>query len=242
MSILRNFLNIVLPPRCIKCGKILSMHNGLCAECFGKITFISAPMCHRCGRPFTGAADLKFGHIQYCGECLQKKKFLFKLQRSAFIYNDESKNLILDLKFRDNTTAAAVLANLLFTAGTDIWKEAPDVIIPVPIHRVRLIKRRYNQSALLCKYLSPKVGIPADYESLKRCRNTVPQVQLSEMARRNNLKQAFQVAKPQNIEGRKIVLIDDVATTGSTLNECAKVLHKAGAAAVYSLTLARTEE
>ena len=242
MRIWRYFLNMVLPPRCIKCGQVLSERNGICAECFAKITFISAPLCHCCGRPFAGGADVKFGAVQYCGECLRKKRHLFALQRSAFIYDDESKDLILNLKFRDRTATAETLADLLYTAGSDIWKEKPDLIIPVPIHRLRLLQRRYNQSALLCGYLARKTGIAADYEALVRQRNTVPQVQLSGAARRNNLKQAFAVAYPQNIKGKKVVLIDDVSTTGSTLNECAKVLRKAGANAIYSLTLARTED
>lgn len=242
MTIWQRFLNILLPPRCIKCGKILSEKNGLCADCFSKITFISAPLCQRCGMPFAESANLKFGTVQYCGACLQKKKFLFALQRSAFIYDDESKDLILDLKFRDRTNTAETLANMMYAAGHDIWHEAPDLLIPVPIHRLRLLKRRYNQSALLCKYLTVKSGIPADYTSLVRALNTVPQVQLSGAARRNNLKHAFAVENPQNLRGKKVVLIDDVTTTGSTLNECAKVLHKAGAAAIYSLTLARTKE
>lgn len=242
MKILNAILNILLPPRCIKCGKILAGKNGLCAECFGKIRFISAPLCHRCGRPFLSDNNLKFRAIQYCGECLRKKRFLFEMMRSAFIYDDESKNLILDLKFRDKTGYAETLSGLLYSAGADIWKENPDLIIPVPIHRLRLLQRRYNQSALLADFLAHKTQIPTDCRSLIRCRNTVPQVQLSGKARRNNLKQAFEVMKPQNIKGRKIVLIDDVSTTGSTLNECAKVLHKAGAAKIYALTLARTED
>lgn len=242
MNIWQKFLNILLPPRCIKCGTILSSKNGLCAECFAKITFISSPLCRRCGKPFTDAANIKFDTVQYCGQCLQKKKYLFDLQRSAFIYDDFSKALILDLKFRDKTMSAETLANLLYTAGTDIWKENPDMILPVPIHRLRLLQRRYNQSALLCGYLAAKTGIVADYSVLQRCRNTVPQVQLSGAARRNNLKHAFAVVNPQIVKGKKILLIDDVSTTGSTLNECAKVLHKAGAAAVYSLTLARTPD
>lgn len=242
MTIWRRFLNMLLPPRCIKCGEILGERNGICAECFSKITFISQPMCHRCGRPFEGGADIKFGAVQYCGECMRQKKHLFTLQRSTFIYDDESKDLILNLKFRDRTATAETLAGMLYAGGGDIWKEKPDLILPVPIHRLRLLQRRYNQSALLCRYLAQKAGIPADYETLVRCRNTIPQVQLSGAARRNNLKQAFKVVKPQNIKGKKVVLIDDVATTGSTLNECAKVLHKAGAKAIYSLTLARTQD
>ena len=238
---LRNFINLLLPPRCIKCGKILGSDNRLCAECFNKIRFISAPLCYCCGRPFLQETGVKFQTKQLCGACLKKKKHLFALERSAFIYDNESKDLILDLKFRDKTANAAALADMLYTAGTDIWQEKPDLIIPVPIHRLRLLKRRYNQSAVLSKYLACKTKIAADYESLIRSRNTIPQVELSGQARRTNLKQAFAVKYPQNIKDKKIVLIDDVTTTGSTLNECAKVLSKAGAAKIYALTLARTE-
>lgn len=242
MGMWQRILNLLLPPRCIKCGKILSEKNGLCPECFNQINFISAPYCHRCGRPFVKEADLKFAAKQYCGTCLQKKRFLFDIQRTAFIYDEASKSLILDLKFRDKTVSVQTLANMLYMAGKDIWEQEPDLIMPVPIHRLRLIKRRFNQSALLVKYLALRVGIPADYLSLIRRQNTVPQVQLTGAARRKNLRQAFAVKYSQNIKGKKVVLIDDVETTGSTLNECAKVLRKAGAKAVYSITLARTED
>lgn len=241
MDLWQRLLNIILPPRCIKCGKILSEKNGLCPDCFNSINFISAPYCHKCGRPFAKETCLDFSSKQYCGTCLQKKKFLFELQRTSFVYDDNSKKLILDLKFLDKTVSAETLANLLFTSGHDIWQENPDLIIPVPIHRLRLIKRRFNQSALLVKYLSVKTGITADYCSLVRQENTIPQVQLSGAKRRQNLKNAFSVKYPQNIKGKSIVLVDDVETTGSTLNECAKVLLKAGAKSVYSVTLARTE-
>lgn len=241
MKLWQKLLNIILPPRCIKCGKVLSETNGLCPDCFNSINFISAPYCHKCGRPFTKEADLRFSTKQYCGVCLQKKKVLFEMQRTSFIYDDNSKNLILDLKFRDKTVSAETLANLLFTAGRDIWQSHPDLIIPVPIHRLRLLKRRFNQSALLVKYLSLKTGISADYCSLIRQENTIPQVQLSGAKRRKNLKNAFTVKYTQNVKDKSIVLVDDVETTGSTLNECAKVLRKAGAKSVYSVTLARTE-
>lgn len=242
MKLWQKFLNLLLPPRCIACGKILSEKNGLCPECFGSINFISAPYCHRCGRPFVKENNLKFATKQYCGACLQKKKHLFEMQRKAFVYDDFSKKLILDLKFHDKTVSAETLAGMLYVAGKDIWEQNPDLIIPVPIHHLRLIKRRFNQSALLVKYLARRSGVAADYSSLQRCRNTVPQVSLSGAKRRKNLHDAFAVKYPQNIKGRKVVLIDDVETTGSTLNECAKVLRKAGAKEIYSITLAGTQE
>lgn len=238
---LNALINLILPLRCIKCGKILNEHNGLCSDCFNQIQFISAPYCARCGRPFLNESGLKSGKKQLCGQCLKQKRPLFTLQRSAFVYNDESKNIILDFKFRDKTASAETLANLLFTAGHDIWEEKPDLLIPVPLHRMRLLHRRYNQSALLVKYLAQKSGIAADYMSLIRRQNTIPQVQLSGNARRHNLKKAFAVRFPQNLKGKNVVLIDDVETTGSTLNECAHVLKKAGVRKIYALTLARTE-
>ena len=234
-------INLVLPPRCIKCGKILSTRNGLCSDCFNKIQFISEPYCACCGRPFLNESGLTSGKKQLCAQCLKQKHRLFAMQRSAFIYDNESKNLILDFKFRDKTSSAETLANLLFAAGRDIWKEKPDLLLPVPIHQLRLLQRRYNQSALLVKYLSEKSNVSADYFSLIRHQNTVPQVQLSGEARRQNLKKAFSVINCQNLNGKSIVLIDDVETTGSTLNECAKVLKNAGVNKIYALTLARTE-
>lgn len=241
MNLVRSLINLVLPPRCVVCGKVLSINNGLCPECFNKIHFISEPLCLRCGRPFDSAIHLQAGKQYLCSSCLREKRSVFKMKRSAFIYDDEAKNLILDFKFKDKTISAEILANMMFSAGRDIWADKPDVIIPVPIHRVRLLKRRYNQSALLVKKLAILTAIKPDYKSLVRCQNTIPQVQLSGSARRRNLKNAFTVLYLQNIKGKKVVLVDDVETTGSTLKECAKVLRKAGAKEIYALTAARTE-
>lgn len=241
MGVFRNFINMILPPRCLKCGKVLAVQNGLCADCFKQISFISEPLCYRCGRPFADEMHLKSGIKHLCGSCVKEKRPLFAMRRSAFLYDEESKKLILDFKFKDKTFAAETLANILYGAGRDIWPENPDVIIPVPVHWLRLLKRRYNQSAILVKYLSLRAAIPADYSSLIRRQNTIPQVQLTGAARRKNLQHAFAVKYPQKIRGKKIVLVDDVETTGSTLKECAKVLKKAGAAKIYALTLARTE-
>ena len=237
--LLKYFINTILPPRCIRCGKILAEQNGLCAECFQKISFVSEPHCKRCGFPFLSESEQYNSIGQLCGECMKERRPLFDLRRFAFIYDDESKNLILGFKFLDKTGYAETLANLLRRAGTDIWKENPDLLIPVPIHRRRLLERRYNQSALLVKELAKQTGIAANYTALQRVRHTVPQVELSGSARRNNLRRAVAVKDVSKIKGRKVVLVDDVETTGSTLKECAKVLKKAGAVKIYALTLSR---
>ena len=241
MSIFGFLFNMILPPRCIKCGKILSERNGLCAECFAEINFISEPYCYRCGHPFPADSGAKFNAKQICGNCARDKKPLFFMQRSAFLYDEHSKNLILDFKFHDKTVSAEVLANMLFSAGKDIWAENPDFLLPVPLHTKRLRKRRYNQSALLCKYLSAKTLVPADYFSLVRTVNTIPQVMLKGNQRMKNLKGAFAVKNPEKLKDKSVVLVDDVKTTGSTLNECAKALKKAGVKHIYALTLAQTE-
>ena len=241
MGILRTFLNAILPPRCLKCGRILAEKNGLCTECFNKIHFIGKPFCRRCGHPFANERLIEIGKHYLCGKCLQEKRPLLQMRRFAFMYDNESKKLILDFKFRDKTFYAEMLAYILYGAGKEIWEQNPDLIIPVPIHNKRLLKRRYNQSALLVKYLSKITQIAADYKSLVRIENTVPQVELSAHARRHNLNHAFAVKNLAFIKGKKIVLVDDVETTGSTLKECAKVLHKAKADKIYAITLARTE-
>ncbi|MBR2430976.1 ComF family protein [bacterium] len=219
----------------------MSEKNGLCSECFNSINFISHPFCYKCGKPFDKEINIKDIHKTLCAKCLKEKNSLFSLQRSAFIYDDESKCLILDFKFKDKTISAETLANMLYIAGKDIWEENPDIIIPVPIHKLRLLKRRYNQSAILAKILGEKTNLKVDYFSLIKHKNTIPQVLLSGSARRNNLRKAFYVKKTQNIKDKNIVLIDDVETTGSTLKECAKLLKKHGAKKIYAITLARTE-
>lgn len=230
-------INMILPPRCINCGTILSEKNGLCGQCFNKIHFISEPLCHRCGRPL----DENNAHQSCCGECLRQKKPLISIKRAVFIYDENSKKMILDFKFYDKTSSAETLAHMLSGAGRDIWAHSPDLLIPVPLHRSRLIKRRYNQSALLAKYLSKITQIPTDYASLIRQENTIPQAQLSQKQRKQNLKHAFSVKNPQKIKGKSVVLIDDVSTTGSTLSECARALKKAGVKDIYALTLGYTE-
>lgn len=174
-----------------------------------------------------------------CPQCLQEQKSPFRYSRSALIYDEESKPLILGLKFYDKTENAGYLSKLLYQSGKDIWASGVDVLIPVPLHYTRLIKRRYNQASLLAQKLSHLIGIEVDNRSLVRYRKTKPQVEFSGKARLKNVKGAFRVIHPEKIVGKKIVLIDDVMTTGSTLKECALVLLQAGAKSVDTLTVAR---
>jgi len=233
MGFWKHILDCLLPPRCLLCGTVLNGEAGLCPECFNKIDFISAPYCPRCGRPYSNAEQ------GLCGPCLKEKHPLFRMSRSAYRYTDDSKPLILAFKFYDKTENAPVLAQMMYRAGADIFSAGVDVIIPIPLHFSRLIKRRYNQSALLAKYLGRLSGVTVDYTSVLRHRQTRPQVEFSGRARIKNVKDAFRVKRPERIKGKRILLIDDVMTTGSTLRECALALKKAGAVSVDTLTIAR---
>lgn len=236
LTFFQKIIDAVLPPRCIKCGKILNGEPGLCPECFNRIDFISKPYCSKCGIPFEKAER---SDNLLCGKCIKEKRSPFRMNRSAMRYDDNSKNLVLSFKFMDRTENAAVLAKWMKIAGEDIWAEGVDVLVPVPLHYTRLIKRKYNQSALLCAELSKLTGIPVNYNSVVRHLKTRPQVEFSGKERVRNIKGAFCIRHPEQIQGKRVVLVDDVMTTGSTLKECASVIKKAGAASVDTLTAAR---
>lgn len=236
LSFFQKIIDAVLPPRCLKCGKVLNGESGLCADCFNEIDFIAKPYCKKCGRPF---AEVRQGEGLVCGECMKKRHSPFRLNRSAVKYNEHSKNLILAFKFMDKTDNAPLLAKWLKLAGKDIFEAGVDMIIPVPLHYMRLLKRRYNQSSLLARELGRLSGVAVDYSSVVRHRHTRPQVEFSGSARVKNIKGAFTVKHPEKIKGKRVVLIDDVMTTGSTLKECALALKKAGAKSVDTLTVAR---
>ncbi|MBR1648370.1 MAG: ComF family protein [Alphaproteobacteria bacterium] len=233
-NIITELLDFIFPRRCLKCSKILDTTGYLCDDCAQNINFITPPYCERCGAPLYG--DL----IKKCPDCLKKKRRFYRLARSAMIYDESSKGLITSFKFKDKTENAKLLAVMLKVAGKDIFNSDVDLIIPVPLHYTRLIKRRYNQAAVLAQELSLMVNIPVDCQSLIRHRKTRPQVELSGQARISNVRNAFSVNHFDKIKNKRIVLIDDVTTTGSTLKESAKALKKAGAKSVDVLTLART--
>lgn len=230
----KKIIDLILPPRCLICGKVINNDNSLCPDCFKNINFIIKPYCICCGKP------LSYGEAQSlkCPTCLNKKT-LFRFCRSAVKYDDASKKLILDFKFLDHLENKKLLSNWLLMAGKDIFDAGIDLIVPVPLHFTRLLKRKYNQSAVIANQLSKLSQIPADYTSLKKIKRTAPQISCNGKQRLNNVKKAFCVINAEKIKGKRIVLIDDVYTTGSTLKECAKALKKAGAKSVDALTIAR---
>lgn len=232
--ILKRLLNLILPQRCLKCDEILDADPGLCGPCWSQIRFISDPQCSHCGLPL----DFEVGDEGLCGSCAVSPP-LYDKGRSVFVYDDASKGMILRFKHGDSTHGAPAFAKWMGTVGQDLLKDT-DLIIPVPLHWTRLFTRTYNQAQLMATHLC-KLAPHASLEPalLKRHKRTPPQGHLSKEGRIENVKSSFKASKPHLIKGKSILLIDDVLTSGATLNACAKELKKAGAKKVFALTLAR---
>ncbi len=227
-------LDFLIPPVCGICDEPVMETATLCAKCFAALTFIREPRCTVCGRPF----EYDILGERTCSKCLMKRPIYAKA-RSALAYDDASKKLILPFKNGDRLDLAPLLVKLMSNAAPNLLTEA-DVLVPIPLHRLRLLKRKYNQSAVLAMKLAKKFEKKCLPSALVRVRATPSQGHLSPAERKKNVRGAFKVRAPEKIKGKKILLIDDVLTTGATANECAKVLLKVGAKEVSLLTLAST--
>ncbi len=197
------------------------------------MVFLGPPLCRRCGHPF----DSDLGPAAVCGACAAKPP-QFGRARAVLRYDDASKPLILRFKHADKTGFAPHFARWMARAGADLLAEA-ELIVPVPLHRWRLFHRRYNQAGLLAGVLSRLSGVPWRPDALRRIRQTQPQGTMGRQQRQQNVRGAFAIADPAWIIGRRVVLVDDVMTTGATIDECARALLSSGAASVDVLTLAR---
>lgn len=228
-------LDVLLPPLCFGCGGAVEGRAALCPACWRKTRFLAAPVCESCGLPFE--ADPGPGAV--CGECARAAP-PFARARAAFVYDEASRGLILGFKHGDRTDAAPVFALWLMRAGADLLPGA-QLIVPVPLHWTRLFARRFNQAALLAHEVGRLAGIPVSTAALVRRRRTPSQGKLGRSARQRNLAGAFAVppARRGALMGKRVLLVDDVLTTGATANACARVLLAAGASAVDVLTLAR---
>lgn len=199
------------------------------------LNFISDPFCDMCGLPLEIAVEDQSGLL--CGSCTAEPKNYCQA-RSAIKYDDASRQLILAFKHGDQTHLTLTFVPWLQRAGAEFLKHA-DMILPVPLHWMRLLKRRYNQSGILAEKLSRETGIHYQPDLLKRTRHTPVQGHLSSKDRYKNVRLAFSVKDESKVQNKKIVLIDDVYTTGATVQECADVLYAAGAERVDVLTVAR---
>ncbi|MBV9112078.1 MAG: ComF family protein [Hyphomicrobiales bacterium] len=220
--------DIVYPPSCLVCQAATAEPRALCAQCWGRLRLIERPYCERLGTPFAvdaGAALLSPAAIA--------NPPVYERARAVARYDETARLLAHRLKYGDRLDLAATIANWMARAGAELLAEA-DLIVPVPLHRSRIWKRRFNQAALLADGMARRSGKRFDAFALRRKRPTRPQVGLSRAERRANLTGAFEVGEEDKarVAGLRVLLVDDVLTTGSTANAAARALLRGGAAAV----------
>lgn len=236
----KTLLDLLLPPKCLKCSVRVDQAHSICPECWKELHFITDPKCICCGYPFEISLGNDYSALgeQRCGAC-QKVERSFDRAVSALRYDDDSRQMIIGFKHQDKVEYAVYFTKLLNQAGATFFDNV-DLIIPVPLHKKRLLSRRYNQSALLSRLLAREHRITHYAELLERTKNTPPQ-QGNLNKRSKNVRGAFKVGSNYKnvIKNKTILLIDDVYTTGSTAENCARALKKAGAEAVYVLTVFR---
>lgn len=230
----RTVADVIVPPVCLGCHTALAAHDTLCPDCWRGIDFIRPPLCDRLGLPMPFDAG-----EQMISAAAAANPPVYDRARAVARYDGTMRDLVLSLKFHDQHQARRLFGRWLVDAGRDILADA-EVIVPVPLSRLRLIWRRFNQSAILAQEVGRLTGVPFRPLTLVRTRRTRPQPGLSRSEREANVRGAFDVpaAQKADITGRAVLLVDDVVTTGATIAACAKALKSAGARRVDVLVLA----
>ncbi|MEQ8710200.1 MAG: ComF family protein [Rhodospirillales bacterium] len=234
-GLFRRGLDLLLPPRCASCGGLIDGAHLLCITCWRSIRQIAPPLCASCGFPF----DFDAGADARCADCLAEPP-AYHQARAALVYDDASRPAILSFKHGDRTDSVFTLARLMMQAGREQIMAA-DLLVPVPLHHRRLFIRRYNQSALLAQAIGRLMSRPVLLDALHRHRATASQGRLGRRQRQRNVAGAISVPDTRRgaVAGKRILLIDDVMTTGATVSVCARALRRGGACQVDVLTIAR---
>ena len=233
-GVLRRSLDVALPPLCPSCRDLVT-DTGLCPACWSKLAFISAPYCPRLGIPFAYDPGPGILSMQAIAD-----PPAYNRARAAVRYDDVARKLVHALKYGDRMDLAPMIGRWMTRAGHELLGDA-DALVPVPLHWRRLWTRRFNQSAALAEHIARESGIAVTHAALKRVKATAQQVGLSRKDRATNVQGAFKVApdaRPE-VAGRRLILIDDVLTSGATSDACARALLRAGAAQVDVLVFAR---
>lgn len=231
------FLHLLFPNMCYACRRDLPLakQEPLCALCLQKVQTVGLLYCKRCGKPLPDGGA-------HCYQCRGSKarQFKCKIIRSAVVFGPQVRALVHAFKYADQSFLADFLADIMHKHWADYSELAEaELLLPVPLHPQKAKTRGYNQSALLAVALAEKLGVAVDLQALSRLRNTPSQTKLGREERLKNMSGAFECVKPEIVKGKTVLLIDDVATTGATLEGCAEGLKKAGAKKVMAYTLAR---
>lgn len=231
---LKSLADFLFPPACPLCDAPVSVHGQLCAECWGKINWIANPKCIKCGYPFP--ADIDLGQTPLCPVCAAGKCELDWI-RSACVYDDASRNAVLPFKHTAKIHYAKFMAHAMINALQDLHIDA-DIVMPIPLANRRLFHRGYNQATLLARPIAKELNLKLDLNSVvRKYRPDMGHKNARERAQ--NISGVFSIKNPTAIKGKRILLVDDVMTTGATFAEIRKVLLKAGAVAVYGITFCR---
>jgi ComF family protein len=225
----RWMLDFALPPRCAGCGTIVDEVHSFCPDCWKQVHFLGETGCATCGLP------LEATEAETCAVCLARPPRIART-RAAVAYDELSRSLAIRLKYGRKVAIARTMARYmapLIDGGGDA------ILVPVPLHRTRIWQRGFNQSALVARELSRRLKVPADPLALRRLRRTPPLKGMSPLQRRKTVAGAFGIADKSAVKGRTVILVDDVLTTGSTAEACARTLQRAGAARVELVTWAR---
>jgi ComF family protein len=234
-TLARAIVDMALPPQCLACEVPVGGHGALCARCWSKTRLIEKPYCARLGTPFSH----EIGPGAVSAEAIADPP-PFERCRAVAAFDDVARSLVHGLKYRDRLELASWMAGWMRRAGSEVVAEA-DVIVPVPLHRRRLWWRRYNQSMMLADGVGRRAGKPVSPSTLERIRATEQQVGLTADQRDRNVRGAFRVpaGKKGAVDGRRVLLVDDVYTTGATVKAATRALLRAGASAVDVLVFAR---
>lgn len=228
-------IDLLYPPHCAICSRATTGNEHLCASCRKEVRLISAPFCQTCSAPFSGRIEGKF----VCSNC-RDRRFAFTCAVSCCKSSDVVRELVHQFKYRDRVYLRNTLVDWLAQTLDDPRLQTPpcDRLVPVPLHPTRQRERGFNQSLLLAEELGTRRGIPVA-NCLRRIRYTESQTHFDRDARMENLRGAFQMRQHSDVRNLHLLLIDDILTTGSTVDECARVLLDAGAASVRVATVAR---
>jgi len=228
--LVRYILDFALPPRCSGCGVIVDELDSFCPDCWRQIEFLGPGGCVRCGIPLAAT------EAETCGACLARPPRLDRI-RAAVAYGEISRQIAMRLKYGRKVALARTMSRYMKPLLGELSEDT--VFVPVPLHRSRLWRRGFNQSAFVARELSRATGVPLCVDALRRIRATPPLKGMTNRQRRRTVAGAFRANRAAELRGRTVVLVDDVLTTGSTANSCARVLKRAGAARVELVSWAR---